>query len=458
MAINITQKTSTTHTTASKGRSIKYIVIHYTAGVTSKAGSAASTAAYFASTTNEASADFIVDDSTIVQYNPDIANRYCWHCGGSKYSTKGGSLYGVAKNVNSIGIEVCSTNSTKKVTTANDKYWSYTDAVIAKAVELVKYLMEKYSIDADHVIRHYDVTGKLCPGIIGWNADSGDESKWKAFKAKLTTTVTTTSTSASGTQATVLSGLTDAKAIAKVGALFTANQKSSGVLASVSLAQFILESGYGKSELAQKANNLFGMKKSLSGNTWSGSTWDGTSVYSKETEEQKDDGTTYTVTAEFRKYASIEDSIADHSAYLIGAKNGTALRYKGLKGCTDYKQAAQIIKDGGYATSTTYVDNLCSIIEKWSLTKYDVVASTTTATASTSKTMTNADCPFSVQVSISTLNIRKGPGTNYNKTGTFTGKGVFTITAVQSGAGSKKGWGKLKSGAGWISLDYCTRT
>jgi uncharacterized protein YraI len=63
-----------------------------------------------------------------------------------------------------------------------------------------------------------------------------------------------------------------------------------------------------------------------------------------------------------------------------------------------------------------------------------------------------------VQVSISTLNIRKGPGTNYNKTGTFTGKGVFTITAVQSGAGSKKGWGKLKSGAGWISLDYCTRT
>jgi flagellum-specific peptidoglycan hydrolase FlgJ len=46
--------------------------------------------------------------------------------------------------------------------------------------------------------------------------------------------------------------------------------KKSGILASVSLAQFILESGYGKSELAQKANNCFGMKKSLSGNTWSG--------------------------------------------------------------------------------------------------------------------------------------------------------------------------------------------
>lgn len=72
-------------------------------------------------------------------------------------------------------------------------------------------------------------------------------------------------------------------------------------------------------------------------------------------------------------------------------------------------------------------------------------------------TMTNADCPFTVRVSISNLNIRKGAGTNYAKTGKYTGKGVFTITEVKSGTGSTKGWGKLKSGAGWISLDYCTR-
>lgn len=186
--MNITKKTNTQNTTASSGRNIKYIVIHYTAGITSKAGSAANTAAWFANKNAQASADFIVDDATVIQYNPDIANRYCWHCGGSKYSTKGGSLYGVAKNANSIGIEICSTNSTGKVTTPNDKYWSYTDAVLANAVELVKYLMDKYGIDADHVIRHYDVTGKPCPGIIGWNADSGDESKWQAFKAKLTGT------------------------------------------------------------------------------------------------------------------------------------------------------------------------------------------------------------------------------------------------------------------------------
>ena len=64
---------------------------------------------------------------------------------------------------------------------------------------------------------------------------------------------------------------------------------------------------------------------------------------------------------------------------------------------------------------------------------------------------------FLVSVDITNLNIRKGPGTNYVATGKHTGKGVFTITEVKSGKGSVKGWGKLKSGAGWISLDYAKR-
>ena len=64
---------------------------------------------------------------------------------------------------------------------------------------------------------------------------------------------------------------------------------------------------------------------------------------------------------------------------------------------------------------------------------------------------------FKVLVSVPDLNIRSGPGTNYAATGRFTGAGVFTITAVQSGQGSDSGWGKLKSGAGWIALDYAKR-
>ena len=65
--------------------------------------------------------------------------------------------------------------------------------------------------------------------------------------------------------------------------------------------------------------------------------------------------------------------------------------------------------------------------------------------------------PYLVEVTATDLNIRKGPGTNYGKTGKFTGKGVFTITEERAGTGSNRGWGKLKSGVGSISLDYVKR-
>lgn len=71
--------------------------------------------------------------------------------------------------------------------------------------------------------------------------------------------------------------------------------------------------------------------------------------------------------------------------------------------------------------------------------------------------MTNADCPFLVKVSVPDLNIRKGAGTDTVKTGKYTGVGCFTIMEVKSGKGADRGWGRLKSGAGWISLDYCQR-
>ena len=70
---------------------------------------------------------------------------------------------------------------------------------------------------------------------------------------------------------------------------------------------------------------------------------------------------------------------------------------------------------------------------------------------------TDTSVPFLVRVSITDLNIRKGPGTNYARTGKYTGKGVFTIVATSSGQGSTAGWGKLKSGVGWICLDYAVK-
>ena len=177
-------------------------------------------------------------------------------------------------------------------------------------------------------------------------------------------------------------------------------------------------------------------------------------------------------------------------------------RYDGLKGCTDYKKAVQIIKDGGYATSLTYVEKLISIIERWKLTDYDVKNSGEAEVIrwyrvrlswADSKTQKGAykildnakrcadqnpgykvfdvdgnvvneskaaepavKVPFLVKVSISDLNIRKGPGTDYGRV-QFIPIGVYTIMEVRNGKGCSSGWGRLKSGIGWISLDFVKR-
>jgi hypothetical protein len=106
-----------------------------------------------------------------------------------------------------------------------------------------------------------------------------------------------------------------------------------------------------------------------------------------------------------------------------------------------------IIKEvkGDRAVIDKSVDGANSINSPIS-TKYLSVAKAAAASSATKS--------FQVRVDSTCLNIRKGPGTNYARTGDFTGKGVFTIVDVKQGEGAKYGWGKLKSGAGWISLDY----
>ena len=166
-----------------------------------------------------------------------------------------------------------------------------------------------------------------------------------------------------------LASMSQAEFVDWIGKLAAKDMKTSGILASVTTAQSILESGSGKSELALNALNLGGMKAELSGNTWP-SRWDG-KIYTKDTAEQEPDGTYITIKADFRAYPSVAAYLADHSAYLAGAKKGDSLRYAGIVGCTDYRKAFQILKDGEYATSLDYVDKLCAVVEKWNLTRYD---------------------------------------------------------------------------------------
>ena len=171
-----------------------------------------------------------------------------------------------------------------------------------------------------------------------------------------------------GTQASEFANLSESVAAEKILKLVHENDKS-GVLYSVSAAQCILESGYVKTTLAKIANNCFGMKITLSGNTWD-TYWDGVSKVTLPTWEHYN-GRDVTVNADFRRYPCIEDSIQDHSEYLLGAMNGGNIRYKGLLVAKDYREAITIIKNGGYATDPNYISKICNIIQRFGLDRYD---------------------------------------------------------------------------------------
>ena len=186
--MQLIRQTSTMHTGYLKGRNIRYIVLHYTAGTSSKQGSARAVASMFANPNSRAaSADFIVDDVETVQYNPDILNRYTYAVGGSKYSVKYNSLsslyYEKCKNSNSISIEMCSSKTNKKSLSVNDKDWYLTSAVVDRAVELTLMLMRQYNIPRERVIMHNMVNGKPCP--LPWSINEQALSNWYAFQIRL---------------------------------------------------------------------------------------------------------------------------------------------------------------------------------------------------------------------------------------------------------------------------------
>lgn len=174
------------------GRAIKYLAIHYTAGASSRAGSARAVKRVFES--RQASADFAVDDTEMVQFNPDPRNYFCWAVGDKKAA---GAIVD-ATNRNTISIEICSTLRQGTAAVPNHDGWAFTEAALANAARLARILMAKYNIPIERVVRHYDISGKLCPGLVGWNdgrlytmdgkatSHYNDSSAWEAFKKRLT--------------------------------------------------------------------------------------------------------------------------------------------------------------------------------------------------------------------------------------------------------------------------------
>ena len=140
-----------------------------------------------------------------------------------------------------------------------------------------------------------------------------------------------------------------------------------GVLPSITAAQAILESGWGSSELAKAPNNnLFGIKDS---EDWNGE------IVTVPTQEYVN-GDYIKINAAFRKYTSWNDSVVDHAKFFTSTewrKNN----YRKVVNETDYRIAAQELKNAGYATDPSYAGKLNSLIEAYKLYEWDAVSNTT---------------------------------------------------------------------------------
>jgi len=170
--------------------------------------------------------------------------------------------------------------------------------------------------------------------------------------------------------------------IAKVGLMASADMRKSGVLASLTIAQAILESGWGTSTLAKNANSLFGIKAD--------SRWNGR-VFSKSTLECYD-GINYTSeVALFRAYDSWQQSVNDHSDFLRAGS-----RYKAVIGERNYRRACNAIHKAGYATSPDYARKLINLIETYGLTAYDIGGAGTALVSRVVSALqgTGAACPL----------------------------------------------------------------
>ena len=130
------------------------------------------------------------------------------------------------------------------------------------------------------------------------------------------------------------------------------------LLPSVCIAQAILESGWGKSELAQKANNMFGIKTT--------SNWNGKSYFIKTSEYV--DGKYIEIIADFRLYETTKDCVNDRCIKLT-----TMERYKKLVNNTDYISCCNLLQSCEWATSPTYAEKLINLINKYGLTKFDII-------------------------------------------------------------------------------------
>lgn len=461
---------------------IKYIVIHYVGAL----GGAKANCQYYAGGNRNASAHYFVGFDGEIWQSVEDAN-VAWHCGASSYK------HADCRNSNSIGIEMCVRKRNAASMGATDKDWYFEDATVEAAAELTRHLMEKYNVPASHVIRHYDVTGKICPNPYVYN---GTAHTWDEFK-KLISGAASAGSSQTDKLYRVRKNWEDAKS--QIGAFSSLDNAKKACAAGYNVYDWDGKAVYsvfaggmvqnGNTEkaiweyLTGKGLNAYAVA-GLMGNLYAESGLNSCNLQNSYNKSLNMTDAQYTATVDNGSYSNfVHDSagygLAQWTYYsrkqalldcvkAAGKSVGdldTQLAFlwqelQGYKSVMATLKAATSVRTASDAVLTGYekpADQSESVQKKraeYGQIYYDKYAGGSMAAEPQPAAQA---VPFRVKVDIDDLNIRTGAGTNYAKTGEYTGRGVFHITEVKEGKGAAAGWGKLKSGAGWVSLDYCTR-
>lgn len=478
----------------------KYIVVHNTDNFAAGADANAHARAQYNGNLS-ASVHYYTDDKDAV-YQSAPHDRGCWHVG----VNYGGRMFGTVSNKNSIGVEMC-------VQAGYDF-----NKVFNNTVEFVRQLMVETGIPADRVVQHYDVCAKNCPSqirakgmwdefkrLIG-NGGSGQKEDVSGYTVIMGKAV------ANVEQMAEYIRQRNPKAVQSVLdmiPLYLSEGAAEGMRGDIAFAQSCLETGnfgFSGSAVTLGQNNFCGL--GVTENDMKGNSFDSAqSGIRAQIQHLKAYGSIdelvnanvdprfkYVVrgSAPYVEWLGIQENPQGKgwaAGVGYGAKILAILKniigevgsgdidtggleqsvqsisgfvkvfYKGKDGVNVRKAPClgdnvdQVVFEGVYTVVGKCLDG------QWYKLKSGLFITSDREYVQFMESLPAASS-YMVKVSIVDLNIRKGPGTDYSRTGEFTGMGVFTIVDEADGQGASR-WGLLKSYQkkkdGWIALDYVTR-
>ena len=409
---------------------IKYIVIHYVGAL----GGAKANCQYYASKYIGASAHYFVGFSGEIWQSVEDGD-VAWHCGASSYK------HAECRNTNSIGIELCV--RTKGSQAADSKDWYFEDATVKAAIELTKYLMQKYGVPASHVIRHYDVTGKICPNPYVYNTT---KHTWDAFKKAIAGGESTEQkdsmtkiTGKAETTAEQMKAYIKAKngnvpqSVLDMVPLYLSEGEMENIRGDIAFAQSCLETGnftFSGSAVKLSQNNFCGM----------GVTQNGMEGNSFDTPQLGIRAQIQHLKA-YANTAKLKQECVDPRFDLVSRGCASYVEYLGIQENPNGK---------GWASGAGYGEKILKILDAIKGTGNSQAGDGGQKQDDTKQTDTFT--PYLITTTCDVLNIRSGAGTDSNVVGAIREvagkKNKYTIVE------EKNGWGRLKSGAGWISLSY----